>query len=93
MAARGIIPINSTGLRVALVIALLLLTASCASFDCAWDTKGLPDPIAIHAEDGALWGQNYTACFVMNGVIYKEYIPECAYRYYYSRQVRQDFLR
>ena len=75
-------------LRIWLVLAVLTSAASCASIDCAYDVKSRPDPISLTAEDGVLWGQNYIACFVIDGIVHKEYIPECAYRYYYDRQKR-----
>ena len=79
---------NSYRIRLAILFLLLLLTASCVSVDCSYDTRLRPEPISIYAEEGALWGQNYKACFIMDGVIFKEYIPECAYKYYYDRQGR-----
>ncbi len=75
-------------LRIWLVFGVLMTTVSCASMDCAYDTKTRPDPISLTAEEGVFYGQNYTACFVIDGVVHKEYIPECAYRYYYNRQNR-----
>lgn len=68
------------------MLVTLMFTASCVSVDCDYDTKLRPDPIYISAEEGAIYGQNYIACFVIDGVIHKEYIPECAYKYYYARQ-------
>ena len=75
-------------LRIWLVVAVLLSFVSCASIDCAYDVKSRPDPISLTAKDGVFYGQNYTACFVIDGIVHKEYIPECAYRYYYDRQKR-----
>jgi hypothetical protein len=75
-------------LRIWLALAVLMSIASCASYDCAYDTKNRPDPIYMTVEDGAFYGQNYKACFLINGVVQKEYIPECAYRYYYEKRSR-----
>ncbi|MHB8110336.1 MAG: hypothetical protein ACYDHW_09930 [Syntrophorhabdaceae bacterium] len=80
--------IRSWEIRLALLLLILILTASCATTDCAYDIRARPDPIYLEAEDGVVYGQNYVACFVMNGIVYKEYIPECAYRYYYERLYR-----
>lgn len=76
-------------LRILLGIAALMSVASCASIDCAYDVKARPEPIYLAAEEGVFYGWNYTACFVIDGVVHKEYIPECAYRYYYDRQSRR----
>ena len=70
----------------ALAFIVLISVASCASIDCAYDIKARPDPIFVTAEEGVFYGQNYVACFVIDGVVHKEYIPECAYRYYTDRQ-------
>ena len=77
----------------ALAFAVLLLAASCVSVDCDYDTRLRPDPITISADEGVFYGQNYTACFLVDGVIFKEYIPECAYKYYYGRLLRQGTIR
>ena len=77
---------STKSLRIWLVLAVLLFTASCASMDCSYDTKTRPDPISLSAEEGVFFGTNYTACFLMDGVIYKEYIPECAYKYYHKKK-------
>ena len=77
---------STKSLRIWLVLVALLLTASCASMDCSYDTKTRPDPISLSAEEGVFFGTNYTACFLMDGVIYKEYIPECAYKYYHNKR-------
>lgn len=79
---------STKSLRIWLVFVVLMATASCASMDCAYDTKTRPDPISLTAEEGVFYGQNYKACFVIDGVVHKEYIPECAYKYYYDRQNR-----
>lgn len=71
-----------------LVFVVLISVASCASMDCAYDVKARPDPIFLAAEEGVFYGQNYVACFVIDGVVHKEYIPECAYRYYTDRHNR-----
>jgi len=80
---------STRSLRILLGIAALVSIAACASIDCAYDVKARPEPIYLAAEEGVFYGQNYTACFVIDGVVHKEYIPECAYRYYYDRQNRR----
>lgn len=75
-------------IRLAMIFMVLIFTASCASTDCTFDLKAHPDPIYVHMEDGAVYGQNYVACFIEDGYVYKEYLPECAYRYYYDRLYR-----
>lgn len=75
-------------LRIWLALVLLTSVVSCASIDCAYDTKARPDPFSLTAEEGVFYGQNYKACFLINGVVHKEYIPECAYRYYYDKYNR-----
>lgn len=77
-------------LRIWPVLAFIVLISvvSCASIDCAYDIKSRPDPIFVTAEEGVFYGQNYIACFVIDGVVHKEYIPECAYRYYTDRHNR-----
>ncbi len=80
---------STRSLRILLGIAALVPIAACASIDCAYDVKARPEPIYLAAEEGVFYGQNYTACFVIDGVVHKEYIPECAYRYYYDRQNRR----
>ena len=76
-------------LRIWLVLAVLLFTASCVSMNyCAYDTKTRPDPISLSAEEGVFFGTNYTACFLIDGVVYKEFIPECAYKYYHNKRNR-----
>ena len=82
---------SKMGLIVAFLV--LLVTASCASVDCAYDTSIRPEPLYLNVEEGHLYGQNYVACFLIDGVIHKEYIPECAYRYYYDRQARRQVIR
>ncbi|HOD74877.1 MAG TPA: hypothetical protein PKJ17_02545 [Syntrophorhabdaceae bacterium] len=77
---------STRSLTMLLALAALMSVASCASFDCAYDVKARPEPVYLAAEEGVFYGQNYTACFVIDGVVHKEYIPECAYRYYYDRQ-------
>lgn len=90
MTEGGKVSVNSLGIRLVLVSVILIFTASCASIDCDFDTRAYPDPISITAEEGALWGQNYTACFIIDGVVHKEYIPECAYKYYYAKLQAQS---
>jgi hypothetical protein len=80
---------STRSLRILLGIAALVPIAACASIDCAYDVKARPEPIYLAAEEGVFYGQNYTACFVIDGVVHKEYIPECAYRHYYDRQNRR----
>ncbi len=80
---------STRSLSMWLALAVLMSAASCASIDCAYDVKARPDPVYLTAEDGVLYGQNYIACFVIDGIVHKEYIPECAYRYYYERQNRR----
>lgn len=79
---------RSLRIRLVLVFAALMPIVSCASMDCAYDVKARPDPIFLVAEEGVFYGQNYVACFVIDGVVHKEYIPECAYRYYTDRHNR-----
>lgn len=74
------------GISWILIFIVLMFTASCASVDCDWDVRLRPDPVSLTVTQGVFWGQNYEACFLMNGVLFKEYIPECAYNYYSDRQ-------
>ena len=60
--------------------------ASCASTYCDYNTNIRPDPISVLSEEGAFYGTNYSACFIMNGVIFREPIPECAYIYYRDKR-------
>jgi len=71
-------------LRLWLVLIALLLTASCAHVNCAFDTKTHPDPISLTSWEG-VFRTNYSACFVRDGVITEENIPECAYKYYHDK--------
>lgn len=87
---KGSISSGSSSVRLIIVLIGLVLTASCVSIDCDYDTRLRPDPISISAKEGVFYGQNYEACFIMNGVIFKEYIPECAYKYYYDRHIRRE---
>ena len=73
-------------LRIWLALIVLALITSCVSIDCAYDTKIRPEPISVSRSEGIFFGWNYEACFVIDGVIIKEYIPECAYRYYHDKQ-------
>ncbi len=83
---------RSLGIWLAFVV--LISVSSCASYDyCAYDTRNRPDPIYLTTEDGVFYGENYVACFLIDGVVHKEYIPECAYRYYYYKQLWQGSTR
>ncbi|HEX2965238.1 MAG TPA: hypothetical protein VHO84_05615 [Syntrophorhabdaceae bacterium] len=72
--------------KLLLVLLISILAVSCASTNCDYNTNIRPDPISITAEEGAFYGTNYSACFIMDGIIFKEPISECAYRYYYNRK-------
>jgi hypothetical protein len=89
MTGRGFVSPDLPGIRLAIAIAIFMFLGACVSVDCSYDVAHRPDPIFLHVEDGAIYGQNYVACFVIDGVVHKEYIPECAYRYYYDRQARR----
>ncbi|MBP1747913.1 MAG: hypothetical protein H6Q52_452 [Deltaproteobacteria bacterium] len=93
MAKRDTILINLLRIRLALAFIILVFTASCVSIDCDYNTRIRPDPISLSVEEGVFYGQNYEACFLIDGVIHKEYIPECAYKYYYDKQNQSQFGR
>jgi len=59
-------------------------------FCCFIQVFSVGTPFYISGEEDTFHGQNYDACFIMNGVVFKEYIPECAYRCYYSRQAARQ---
>lgn len=73
-------------LRICLILIALLLSASCAHVNCAYDTKTHPNPISLTSEEG-VFGMRYRACFMRDGIITEEYIPECAYKYYSNKKV------
>jgi hypothetical protein len=77
---------STKSLKILLVLAVLMFTTSCTSMDCAYDIKIHPNPIFLSVEEGILFGTNYSACFLIDGVIHKEHIPECAYKYYKKNQ-------